>query len=380
MAVYKSYLRFLEIEFNAKANGIEFKTFDNSLTHWLTNQGDDIVVEATTDDGRTANKKKIRKKSHTLSHSDHWHGRDFGIVRGDSAYVTPQENMIDVNGRKTRIIDGKKKINPIVYNGMKLNRARVIATFFVPNEENMPFVAVIDGDTNNLHASNLYWTENNLYPDLNHAYELEDIAHDLVIHSPSIRAMRENLNLYGWDKMFTRISVPIPNDLLMFFNQWKISIQSAVFTSLRYISQWSFTVFSIEYKEGSKVFVGYSPAMDGIYVDQIYKVAKEVPWLNDLMFKEGHGVLKVRYLTLSQTRLEAHDSCKSFMNDYHNKGWEIMNTDFYHPEIERELSVKLKLSELDQVNDFLMKEYGVDLQGYLNATVKKLKKKSTPNN
>lgn len=363
----------MSLKFNARANGIEFKTFDYSLTHWVTNQGDDIVVQANSNaDANTKN--KLRVISHTKSHSNLCSAKDLGLDFGDTSFVTRQRNTIKEGDRVVKIDDGKRKINPIFYNGVKMSRARVIATFFVPNEEGHPFVAVVDGDTQNLHADNLYWSERNLFPELNHTYEAEDLAHDVVIHSPHIRVLRENLNLYGWEKVFTRVSVPIPNDLLMFFKQWKISIQSAVFTSLRYISQWSFTVYSIEYKEGKKVFVGYSPALDGIYIDQIFKVAKDVPWLNELLFTEGHGVLKVRYLTLSQTRTEAHDSCVRFMNDYYNLGWEVMNTDFYHPDMVRELKVSLKYSELERLNKKLKKEKGVDLETYLNAVVRKLSK------
>ena len=379
MAVYRSYLRYFEVKFNAKANGIKFKSLDKHLTHWLTNQGDDIIMkvnEATgTLSGQEAKRKSIKILSHNKSHADHWRGTDFGIEKFDSSSL-PRTNNKDAND--VLRIEGKRKLLPIVYTGFKINRARLVAAYFVSNDEKLPFVAVIDGDTNNLYASNLYWTTTNMFPELNHTYEAEDIAHDVVIHAPSIRVMRENFNLYGWDKSFTKVTVPIPNDLLLFFKQWRINIQSAVFTSLKYISQWSFTVYSIEYKEDNKVFIGYSPAMDGIYVDQIYKVAKEVPWLNEVMFTEGYGVLKTRYLTMSQTRVEAHESCTRFMNDYHNKGWQIMNTDFYSIHMERQLTVSLTNAELESINTKLLSERGVDLQTYLNATVRKFKKESIP--
>jgi hypothetical protein len=79
---------------------------------------------------------------------------------------------------------------------------------------------------------------------------------------------------------------------------------------------------------------------------------------------------------MSQTRTEAFKSCEKMMNEYHHEGWILLNDDFYHPEINRNVSVDLKKAELDKIDGWLMENKKVDLQKYLEAMVNKLKNSS----
>lgn len=374
--VYNSYMRFFEELFNASANGIEFKAFNSRLNHWVSSDGDDIEIVQ----NRKGTKKlgAFRIKSHTKPYADYTRIQKdaFDLV---GAVSTPTGN----GGKICRGKDGKveyhtrvsRELNPIVYFGLKLNRARVLATFFLDNEDKLPFVCVLDGDIHNLNANNIYWSDKNIFPELNVMVEADEVVHDVVIHTPAIRAMSENLSTYGWETRYTRFNVPVPNDIVLFLNARNITVQSAVFTSLRLTTQWAFSVYSIEHADSQSVQIGYAPLIEGVYSDQILISSTTLPWLSDIILSEGHGVLKLRYLTMSQTRREAFVDCERFMNVYHNAGWRVMNDDFYHDEAVRTLTVDLKYGEQIKIDSYLRNNKGYDLQEYLNRAVDRWKSK-----
>jgi hypothetical protein len=351
------------------ANGITFKAFDATLKHWVSSQGDDYEVDTSANLGKAKSQgyKRIKIIKHTTPSSDIYD-------RFNPHKEVGKHESFETAIKGRHLVS--RKLNPVLRNNYRLNRARVVAMFFIENEFNHPFVGVLDGDIYNLSARNVCWTEKNLFPQLNMNYEQEDIVHDITIQSPSIRVLQESMELYGREKSFSRINVPIQHDLLHLFKTYGIPIQSAVYTSLRLISQWSFCVYSVEYSDGGKVFVGYSPLVEGVYKDRIMQLSADLPWLNEIASEEGYGVLKLNYLTMSQTRKEARASCEDFLNRYNNNGWVVMNDDFYHDDMERTLSVSLTKKELDAVNSALVKEHGVGLQKYLEAVVKKQKIKA----
>jgi hypothetical protein len=336
--------------FNAKANGLDFKAFDHTLRHWVTNQGDDFMLN------RGESRLKVLK-----------HTKPVSVLNRDSG----------ANAQLNKPL-AERQINIIDYSNTPLNRARVVASFFVPNPDDLPFISVYDGDPYNLHADNLYWTDQNHFPVLNEGYEPKSFINDIVIHSPAIRVLRENMKMSNWDNVHTNVTVPVPTDMLHYYKQWKISIQSAVFSALRFMAQWSFVIISIEHKETSSVFIMYLPAAQSIYADSIMIAAREVPWIHEKILQEGKACLTVRNLNLVGTRTEAHDNCKRFMNEYHKNKWHIINEDFYGLGYEREISVKLTYGQLRQINEYLREFKGekVTLQKYLNATVKTLLKLS----
>lgn len=373
-------MKFFNSELNAQANGITFKAFDRNLKHWMSSQGDDYEVDTSANLGKAKNQgyKRIRIVKHTTPTVD-----ALDIIKekiGDDLSARPipfsTREYVKEDSINKRVPSIVRKLNPVLRNGFKLSRARVMAMFFVENEANYPFVGVIDGNIGNVSFDNVCWTERNIFPQLNVNYELEEIVHDITIHSSSIRVLQENMDLYGREQTFTRVNVPIQNDLLHLFKTYKIPIQSAVFTSLRLISQWSFCVYSVEYADGGKVFVGYSPLAEGVYADRIMQLSAELPWLHEIAAEEGYGVFDLKYLTMSQTRKEARASCEEFLNKYNNSSWTVMNDDFYHPDMERQLTVKISATDLEDVDHYLTTEHGCGLQKYLEAVVKKQKTKA----
>lgn len=363
--VYRSFHKYLVTYFNAKANEIEFKPFNRQMNHWVSSQGDDILFKKDSTKILDRGRRTIQVLKHTKPIANIFGKKSSGIDRRDKAKPS---NRYGSDKNIQHLV-----INPIEYRGIKLSRPRILALFFVENENNYNFVSVADGDVFNLSASNLYWSDKNLYPQLNVSYEVEDVTHDVVIHTPAIRALSETMKHHSWERSYTPVTVPIPKDLMIFYKQWGIAIPSAVYSSLRFLAQWSFCVYAIEYREGSKVFVGMTPALDGIYNDQIYKVTGELPILKEIMESEGRGVLEIKYLTMSQTRREAVINCTDFLNRYHNKGWEIINNDFYLDNMEREINLKISLSDLEAINVKLKEKKGTTLEKYLKAVIRNLK-------
>ena len=68
------------------------------------------------------------------------------------------------SGKITLSPEGKGKYSRVKINGKKYRVHRLVASIFIPNPDNKPFVDHIDGDRYNNRADNLRWvtsTENN---------------------------------------------------------------------------------------------------------------------------------------------------------------------------------------------------------------------------
>lgn len=342
--VLKRRLKFIEHRFNASANGLSFKPLNKKLSFWIASNGD-----------------------------------TFFIVRNfkNNAYSIRQHTTA---ANKVYRVKGKLSLEEnLMFNALKLedgsyiSRAKLVAAKFCDNENNYQYVSFADGNPENINARNLYWSKENLFPEQNKI--LQPIHNELTIMPESFTMLREKtLTDSSFGQSTTPYKIRLPNDLISWLSNWKITPTIAATNGIRVMAKWSFTVYAIECEATKEVFVGYEPFMESVFFDVILKLSDKVPWVKKVVFDEGYHALKVRYLSTSQTRTSAYNTLSWFMNEYTRNGWQVQNDDWNRGNIKKQVVFEMTQAEYEELNKKANEKYEMSFEQFMKRKIKGLKK------
>lgn len=324
---------------------LDFKPIDDEMLYWISRLGDVVSVEY----------------NNFISNETHISG-----------WIKAKNRHYSLK------ISRSKKFR--IKTAHILNKAKLVANYFVDNPENLPFVSFKDIDKQVLEADNLHWTVTNHYPELNKEFtqesnQLMHTSHSITVHPESIKLINERNFTAGFSSLFVRLAnVYIPKEIFSYLQDNRIAPKNAIISALYYLCRFSFSVIAVELETKGEVFIGVLPSMEATFMDCVLRFRQELPWINENILEEGHSAFTVNHLSLSKSKSEAYETASYFMGRYDQLGWRVVNADFMHDRFRRKMIIELTTHDKKKIEKHLLEKHGkkITTEKYLQSVLKKL--------
>lgn len=174
---------------------------------------------------------------------------------------------------------------------MSFSKAMIIAKCFVPNN-GKKYINFKNGKFYDIKASNLEWTDSTYY---------------------KTKFEEQNILCYRYKPVKKQLS--------------KIERKENIAAKFADQFMHDYIMYAVEHKDNKRVFIGYHKCMEIGKVDLVEHLMLTQSWVANTVKEYGRSALSVKFLTLHNSKKEAHEMFYLNCAMYDKKGYKVMNLD-----------------------------------------------------